>query len=78
MPGDQIELALSSLGLRVVPLDARAAVEVGMLRPPTRTRGLSLGGRACLALGVANGLSVLTSHRAWSEVDVGAVVEVLR
>ena len=78
MPGDQIELALSTLGLRVVDLDARAAFDVGMLRPLTRTRGLSLGDRACLALGVASGLPVLTSDRAWSEVDVGAKVEVVR
>ena len=78
VPGDQIELALSALGLRVVPLDARAAYEVGMLRPPTRTHGLSLGDRACLALGVASGLPVLTSDRAWSVVDVGATVEVVR
>ncbi len=78
MPGDQIELALSSLALRVVPLDARAAFDVGMLRPRTRTRGLSLGDRACLALGVASGLPVLTSDRVWSEVDVGTTVEVVR
>jgi ribonuclease VapC len=78
MPGDQIELALSSLGLRVVPLDERAAIDVGLLRPATRSHGLSLGDRACLALGVTSGLPVLTSDRAWSEVDVGAVVEVIR
>ena len=78
MPGSQIELALSSLGLRVVPLDEHAAYDVGMLRPSTRTRGLSLGDRACLALGVASGLPVLTSDRAWSEVEIGAVVEVVR
>ena len=78
MPGDQIALALSSLGLRVMPLDEHAATDVGLLRPATRNRGLSLGDRACLALGVASGLPVLTSDRAWAEVDVGAVVEVVR
>jgi ribonuclease VapC len=78
MPGDPIALALSSLGLRVVPLDEQAATDVGLLRPATRNRGLSLGDRACLALGVARGLPVLTSDRAWAEVDVGAVVEVVR
>ena len=78
MPGDQIELALSSLGLRVVPLDAQAATDVGLLRPATRALGLSLGDRACLALGMASGLPVLTSDRAWSLVEVGAVVEVVR
>ena len=78
MPGDQIELALSSLGLRLVPLDAHAAYAVGMLRPATRARGLSLGDRACLALGIETGHPVLTADRAWAEVEVGAVVEILR
>lgn len=78
VPRSQIELALSSLGLRVVPLDEAAACEVGMLRPATRKSGLSLGDRACLALGVASGLPVLTADRAWSQVEVGAVIEVIR
>jgi len=78
MPRDQIELALASLGLRVVSLDESAAYSVGMLRLATRARGLSLGDRACVALGVETGLPVLTADRAWAEVEVGATVEVLR
>lgn len=78
MPGDQIGLAMSALGLRVVALDEEAAFAVGMLRPSTRARGLSLGDRACLALGVATGLPVLTADRVWAEVAVGATVEVVR
>lgn len=78
MPRDAIEQVLTSLALRVVPLDARGAYEIGLLRPATRAHGLSLGDRACLALGVATGLPVLTTDGAWSAVDVGAAVEVVR
>ena len=78
MPRDGIELALSGLGLRVVPLDESSAYGVGMLRSATCTHGLSLGDRACLTLGVASGLVVLTADRAWGAVDVGAQVELIR
>jgi len=78
MPRGAIELALSALGLRVVDLDQASAYEVGVMRPATRAHGLSLGDRACLALGVAAGIPVLTSDRAWESVDIGAAVEVIR
>ena len=78
MPREQVELALASLGLRVVPLSEAAAYEVGMMRPATRAKGLSLGDRACLALGLETGLPVLTADRAWVELDLGAGVEAIR
>ncbi|MCK6507904.1 type II toxin-antitoxin system VapC family toxin [Myxococcota bacterium] len=78
MPREQVELALTSLGLRVVPLSEAAAYEVGMMRPATRAKGLSLGDRACLALGLEARLPVLTADRAWVELDLGAVVEAIR
>jgi len=78
MPRDDIDLALSGLGLRVAPFDEGGAYAVGMLRRATRAQGLSLGDRACLSLGVASGLVVLTADRAWCAVNLDAQVELIR
>jgi PIN domain nuclease of toxin-antitoxin system len=44
----------------------------------TRQAGLSLGDRACLALGLTRGLPVLTADRVWAQLDVGVEVVVCR
>jgi PIN domain nuclease of toxin-antitoxin system len=54
------------------------AVLVAELRIGTRSAGLSLGDRFCLALGRRLGLPVLTADRAWSAVHVGVTVQVIR
>jgi len=77
MPEPEIRLALS-LGLNVVPFDVVLAFSAGTLRPATRSAGLSLGDRACLALARSRSLPVLTTDRAWREIDVDVVVEVIR
>ncbi len=78
MPRGVVEEVLSGLGLQVVPLDRGAAIDVGLLRPVTRSRGLSLGDRACLVLGLRSGLPVLTSDQAWSGIDIGVEIEAIR
>jgi PIN domain nuclease of toxin-antitoxin system len=50
MPGVDIRRALDPLGLDVRQFDAASAYASGLLRPETRSAGLSLGDRACLAL----------------------------
>ena len=57
------------------PEDART---VAALRPLTRSAGLSLGDRYCLALGMRLGQAVLTADRAWGALDVGVTVELIR
>jgi ribonuclease VapC len=67
---------LASNGLEVVAFDEALALASGFLRPVTRAAGLSLGDRACLALGRARGEPVLTADRAWVDVASGMGVEV--
>lgn len=57
---------VEALGVEVVPLDYDLAAVVGELRPLTRSLGLSLGDRACLALGRKLGLPILTADRVWA------------
>jgi ribonuclease VapC len=59
---------LSSLGVVVVPDDARLAQRAGQLRTLTKTMGLSLADRACLALAEHERLPVLTADRSWSSL----------
>ena len=65
--------------LSVVPLDTSGAEEIGRLRPLTRDFGLSLGDRACVALGKQLRLPVLTADRRWRELPMEEPpIEVIR
>ena len=78
MPADVIRRVLGPLRLQIVPFDEEQALTTGLLRPATRDAGLSLGDRACLALGARTGATVLTTDKAWSEVSVDVAVRQLR
>lgn len=67
-----------SLDIEVRGFDERAAWRASSLRGTTRSHGLSIGDRACLALGLEEGLPVLTTDRAWSKLDIGVEVRALR
>ena len=70
--------ALAPLPLQVVPFSPEDALISGSLRAATRPKGLSLGDRCCLALGVKLRLPVLTTEGRWRDIDVGVKVEVIR
>jgi PIN domain nuclease of toxin-antitoxin system len=65
-------------GLIVYPLEAPHAVDIARLRPLTRGAGLSLGDRACLALGRSLRLPVLTTDRAWAALRLDVEVRLIR
>ena len=60
------------------PLNVVQAIQAGLWRPATRLRGLSLGDRCCLALGLDLGAEVYTTVRAWAGLDLGVRVRVIR
>jgi ribonuclease VapC len=64
--------------LDIVPLDDAQAAEVARLRPLTIALGLSLGDRACLALGHLLGLPVVCADQAWTALRPDFDVEVIR
>lgn len=55
--------------LGVQPLTIDDALAIAELRPATKEHGLSLGDRACLALGLRLGLPVVTADRAWVALE---------
>jgi len=63
--------------LPIVPFDAEQAA-VAALAAATRSLGLSLADRACLALGRMGDRPVVTADRQWRNADVGVVVILIR
>lgn len=70
----EAEQAVAELNLRVVDFDEAQAGLAAYLRPQTRQAGLSLGDRACLALGLRLGCPVITADRAWAKLDLGVEI----
>jgi ribonuclease VapC len=70
--------ALTQLPVEVPPFTQEDAYLAASLRPVTRHLGLSLGDRACLALGLLEGLPVLTADQAWAEADVDVEIVTIR
>jgi PIN domain nuclease of toxin-antitoxin system len=62
----------------VEPFTFAQARVAGELTAKTKSAGLSLGDRACLALALELGAEVYTTDRAWARVDVGCKVNLLR
>ncbi len=78
MPEEQIREALEGLALEVHGFERELAYETGLLRPATRSSGLSLGDRACLALGIRLELTVMTTDRAWGKLDTKVKIRLAR
>ena len=79
-PARELEaaIAVARLNLRVVAFDEPQARAAARLRFLTRHIGLSLGDRACLALGDRLGCPVVTADRVWASLDVGVAIVVIR
>lgn len=76
-PDDAMD-RIAVLPFAVVPFDGELAVETARLRPLTANAGLSLGDRACLALGRLRRLPVLTTDGAWRSAAPGVETQVIR
>ena len=70
---------LAAAGVVVEPFTAKDAELAGALRSVEGGRALSLGDRCCLALALrSEPAEVLTSDRAWAELDIPLTVRLLR
>ena len=74
----RIRAILSTIRVAVVPFDEELAYRAGLLRSATRSAGLSLGDRACLALAERLGVPALTTDRIWGTLQLGIQIEVIR
>ena len=64
--------------LQIRSFDEAQAREVARLRARTRSAGLSLGDRACIALGLALAVPVLTADRSWKALGLGVQIRLIR
>ena len=71
------EAALGDV-LTVISLEGSDGPAIARLRPTTRHLGLSLADRACLALAQRLELPVLTTDRAWAQLQIDLEIRLAR
>ncbi|WP_202978858.1 type II toxin-antitoxin system VapC family toxin [Halomicronema hongdechloris] len=78
MSETEVQQVLTALNLQVVPFDERQGLMAGYLRSVTKHLGLSLGDRACLALGFLQWCKMITADKAWAKLELGVEIQVIR
>lgn len=78
MPMPEILDTIDGLELEFIVQDEKQAQLAGELWTVSKPFGLSLGDRACLALGLVTGLTVLTADRTWKDVPTDIEIRVIR
>ena len=78
MDAGKLQEKLAQSSIEFVSFGAREAVDAAQLVPITRPFGLSLGDRACLALGKARNIPVLTADKIWLQLPIDVDVKCIR
>lgn len=73
-----VDAFLKPLPIRIRAFRENQAADIGRLRPLTRHRGLSLGDRACLALGRHADLPILTADTKWIDLGLDLDIRMIR
>lgn len=77
-PVEATRLQLSGYQMAVIPFDQDLAYLAASLRPLSKALGLSFGDRACLALGLAKRLPVVTAEREWARLNLDISLDLIR
>ena len=77
LASDQSQPIRHWLSRRYVWMGKRLAYMARALRDATRSSGLSLGDRARLALGLSEGILVVTVDRKWADISEAVGVEII-
>ena len=77
MSGDVIESILEGL-VEVISFSQEHALFAASLHSQTKKHGLSLGDRACLALGCSIKCPVYTADRVWANLNLEIKVHLIR
>src|SRR5882672_7374270 len=75
--GYHVRSNLDNLEVRIFDFCGAHAAIAAALRETARPLGLSLGDRACLALGIFEQAMVLTADRIWAKSAVSIIVRVI-
>lgn len=74
----EIATALRALGLEVIAFNEEDATIAADLWPDTKSMGLSLADRACLATGRRLKIPVITADKAWQALESSQSIELIR
>ncbi len=69
---------ITATNMEIVLFSASQAMLAARFLPQTRSLGLSLADRACLALAYSRGIPALTADRVWQQADVGVKIISIR
>ena len=75
---EEVSNIIQSLIETIIPFDTQLALISADIVRDTKSLGLSLGDRACLALAISTGYTVYSSDRIWSKLDLGCKIVVIR
>ncbi len=65
-------------GLRLIDVDLDVALGAARLEHGTRSQGIPMGDRICLALAIDRKLPVLTADKPWRELNLPVEVRLIR
>lgn len=78
LSSEAIALNLSDANLKVLPFEEAAALKAGELREKTRSLGISLADRSCLATALVTGRTAVTADRTWTAFADLIDIEMIR
>lgn len=77
LPAHELQRAVAQLGVDVIDFNQEQSLACAALRPATKSAGLSLGDRTCLALAKLMEGCTVTADRAWTDIAEAVGVKVL-
>jgi ribonuclease VapC len=77
LPIKDLERGIAQFGVDVIDFNQAQALACAALRPLTKSAGLSLGDRACLAVAQLMQGCAVTADRAWLDVATDIQVDIL-
>lgn len=75
---DDMQSEFEALGVKIVPFSTSQAELAAQLWQESKSLGLSLGDRACLALAMEDHAIALTADTVWTQLDASVHIQVIR
>lgn len=69
---------IEAIDMKIIPFSIDHATVAATFLPQTRSLGLSLADRACLALAFSRNVPVLTADKIWQQADIGVDIILVR